>query len=309
MHLVQDTKSIGSGMAQLLNLFCVKNNLISPINYNYRIDDRIPFETWLKNLKYVDNQFKKDYLGLEIAKLCNPGHIGICAYLASSCNTLSEYLSLPQKYISIWYDQELKKIKTKDGRITISWKTPDYYNSGSYIRETDISNELKVAIIYQRILQITKERKKVFEKIQLAIKTPKNVKVYEPYFHCPVVFNSSETVLVIYQDLYEKPLETKDPILLEILKKQADVMLNNMQKNSSFLDIVKQSVIKSIYIQDPRITIVASYLNMTPRALQKKLNAHGLCFQIILNTTRETLAKQYLKNIDNSILEIWQSKT
>ncbi len=120
MDSILNTRSVGSGMVRLLQDFCNVNNLNSPINHAYSVDERIPLSRWLQKLKYVDNQFKKEGLGLEIAKYCNASHIGICAYIAMSCKTLNEYVTLPKEYITIWYDQAPKQISILNNKIVIS---------------------------------------------------------------------------------------------------------------------------------------------------------------------------------------------
>lgn len=304
MRSILNTRSVGSGMARLLQEFCDNNDLESPIKHNYCVDERIPLSRWLEKLKFIDNQFKKEGLGLEIAKYCNASHIGICAYIAMSCKTLTEYVSLPKEYITIWYDQAPKIINTLNSKIEISWEKPDFYKAGLYASEMDISEELKVAIIFQRIKQMTGIESKIFEKIEFSRSKPKNIKLYEIYFNCPILFNKDKTSLVIYKDVYDVPFKTEDPILFEILKSQADIMLNNMPENITFVDNVSQYIIRSIHAQDPRINVVADYLNMSPRALQNKLKEYDLCFQDLLSKVRLALAKQYLINPENSIIEI-----
>lgn len=304
MRAILNTRSVGSGMARILQDFCNVNNLKSPINHVYNIDERIPLSRWLQKLKYIDIQFKKEGLGLEIAKYCNASHIGISAYIAMSCKTLTEYVKLPKEYITIWYDQAPKQINILNNKIVISWYMPDFYKAGLFVDEMDLSEELKVAIIYQRIKQMTGIEGKIFERIEFSRSKPKNVKLYELYFNCPILFEKDKTSLIIYKDVYDVPFKTEDRILFEILKKQADIMLHNMPCNVTFVDIVCQYIIRAMREQDPRVNVVAEYLNMSPRTLQNKLKEYGLCFKDLLSKVRLVLAKQYLKDSEISIVEI-----
>ncbi len=298
------TRSVCSGMVWLLDAFCEKNLLKSPVNHIYNVEDRILFNRWLKKLKYIDQQYQKEGLGLEIAKLCNPSHIGISSYIAASCKSLNAYIGLPLQYISIWYDYMYKDVSFADEEIIISWETPAYYRAGLYTRETAISEELQVAIIYCRVLQITGNAAKVFNKVELAIPKPQNVKLYEDFFNCPVSFNAERTLFKVAQYVFEIPLSSEDPILFQLLKKQADVMMGSMPKKITFLENVNQAIIKSINQQDPRIGLVATYLNMNTRSLQNALKEEGFRFQDLLNEARLTLAKQYLLKKNMSIVEI-----
>ncbi|MBI1452366.1 MULTISPECIES: helix-turn-helix domain-containing protein [Acinetobacter] len=298
------TKSVGSGMAHLLDFFCEKNHLRSPVKHIYHIDDRIPLNRWFKKLKYVDQQYKQDGLGLDIASLSNASYIGISAYLATSCKNLSSYIGMPIQYISIWYDYMYKEVYFSDDEIIISWGKPAYYRANIFVRETAISEELQVGIIFQRVKQITGENTNVFNRVTLAIPKPKNTRKYEEYFGCPVIFDAELTSFHICKHVIEMPLSSEDPVLFELLKKQAEEMMKKMPKNSTFLENVNQAIIKSINLQDPKIGTVAEYLNLSSRSLQSMLKEQGVTFQDLLNNVRLNLAQEYLSQSDKSIIEI-----
>lgn len=298
------TRSVYSGMVRLLDAFCEKNYLKSPINHIYDIDDRIIFSQWLKKLKYVDQQYQKEGLGLEIAKLSNPSHLGISLYIAASCKNLKSYVELPLQYISIWYDYMHKDVKIVGNEIIISWEKPAYYSAGLHIRETAISEELQVAIIYQRLLTLIGQNRDIFTKVELAIPKPKNTKLYQDYFNCPVSFDAERTLFKVQKSILDVQWASEDPMLLHILQKPADQMFNEMPKHTKFLENVNQAIIKSIKAQDPKVSVTAGYLNMSTRILQMALKDHGVRFQDMLNDARLTLAKQYLLNKNTSIIEI-----
>lgn len=304
MQSVLNMKSVGSGMAALLEAFCKSHGLKSPVKKVYRVEERIPFSDWLQMLSEVDGQYAQEGLGLEIAKFCDVSHIGISAYIAETCGTIADYIALPRHYLTIWYDQIVADISVESNIISTVWAQSDYYWSGLYVRETDISTELKVAIIYRMILSMTGVSGPVFKKIYLSIKKPKNVRYYEEFFNTEIVFASRATELKIHGHLFHLPVGRKDPVLCELLKRQADSMLNKTSENITFIDLVNQAIFRAIKEQNPKVSVVASYLNMSTRSLQNLLKEHGLCFQELLSRVRMRLAKQYLLNGDISILEI-----
>ena len=291
-------------MVRLLDAFCDQNNLKTPVHSVYDLDDRVLFGRWLKKLKYVDQQYGKEGIGLEIAKLCHPSHLGVSLYIAASCKSLKNYTELPLQYISVWYDYMYKDVKTIDNQVQISWEKPAYYSAGLHVRETAISEELQVAIIYQRLLKLFPGNYEVFTKVELAIPKPKNTKLYEKYFNCPVSFDTERTLFRIPMNVFDAELSTEDPMLLHILKKPADQMFNNMPKHTKFLENVHQSIIKSIKAQEPQISVVAGYLNMSTRVLQMTLKDHGVRFKDLQNKARLILAKQYLLNKNTNIMEV-----
>lgn len=298
------TRSVYSGMVRLLDTFCDRYSLKTPVHHIYDVDDRVIFGHWLKKLKYIDQQYGKEGLGLEIANLVTPSHLGISFYIAMSSKNLRSYMEMPLQYISVWYDYMYKDVRIIDDEVLVSWEKPAYYSAGLYVRETAISEELQVAIIYQRLLALVGENHQYFIKVELAIPKPKNTKLYENYFNCPVSFDAERTLVKIPLSLCDVPLATQDPMLLHLLKRTASDMFNKLPKHLKLLENVNQAIIKSINAQDPRISVVAGYLNVSTRTLQMALKEQGVRFQDLLNKARLTLAKQYLLQEDISIVDI-----
>jgi AraC-like DNA-binding protein len=300
-------KSLGSGMAQLLDDFCKKNNLNSPNDHTYTLDERISFEQWLKKLKFIDQQYKQEGLGLDIAILLDPKYLGICNYLARSCHNLLEYLDMSLYYDKLWYDYVDKQIIYQPNEIIISWGKPSYYHFGLYRKETDIAEELQVALYYTQTQKITNTTIPVFNRIEFAIPSPKNSKIYEDFFQCPIIFNADKTTLYLKRSILEIPLKNPDQTLLAILKRQADIQLSLLPESTSFIELVNRSIMKAIENHDPRIEVVAKYLNMSPRTFQNTLKLEGLKFQNLLSDVRLQLAKQYLLNPNLPISTISES--
>lgn len=297
-------KSVGSGMERLLDTFCQENNLKSPVNHIYEVDERIPYGRWLKKIRFVEQQYKKEGLGIEIAKNVNYGHIGISAYIAKSCQNLSEFLHLGVKYNKIWYDYIDKKIENIDNNIIISWDKPTYYYAGLYKKETDILDELQVAIYYQRIHQLIGTSYKIFNHVDLAIPIPRNQKKYRDYFKCPVYFNTIKTSFSINKEILYIPILDSDQTLLQLLIKQAELILNEIPSGSNFMDLVNKSIIDALDHSEPKMEIIANSLSMSTRKLQNTLKNKGVKFQDLLNNARYILAQQYLLDSKLSILEI-----
>lgn len=72
-------------------------------------------------------------------------------------------------------------------------------------------------------------------------------------------------------------------------------------------DIVQQ--VQTIILDnlpDGQITdsLIAQKMNMSERSLQRRLNEHDTTFRILLDTVREMVAKQYIKNPATRMNEI-----
>lgn len=307
MESILKKKSVGSGMVNLLNKFCMENNIPSPVTHIYDVSENIPFERWLNKISYIDKKYGREGLGLEIAKYVNSSHIGVCAYIAENSETLGDYLNFFTKYTKIWYNYTDKSILSINNNIVISWDLATYYSAGFYIKETIISEELQVAIIYQRISQLLDIKNHIFIKLELSIPQPKNPSIYERYFKCPIAYNMSHTRIYISKDLLEIKNKNADHMLFIILIQYADKILEDMPDGSDFIRLVKIAILKSILNNEATIDTVAENLNLSIRNLQKILKNKNITFQELLKDTRFYLSKKYLLDDEMSVLQIAQS--
>ncbi|TCM69096.1 AraC-like DNA-binding protein [Acinetobacter calcoaceticus] len=297
-------KSVGSGMTRLLDDFCEINLLNSPVKQQYGINERITFGRWLEKLGFVNQQYKKEGLGLDIGAIINPSYIGIAAYISNSFSNLGDIIAHSFKYNKIWYNYMPPTVVYSEKEAYVSWGRPAYFQAGLYIQETAISEELQVAIFYTRLKQISDDQEIRFSRIKLAIPRPKNVALYQQFFQCPIEFDHRYTKIYIDLALLERKVKKPDPVLLEILKKQADETLRSLSSEDSFVETVNQNILLSIQHHNATVDYVAQKMNISTRVLQNYLKFQNLSFQNMLTQIRIQLAQQYLKDSKLSILEV-----
>jgi AraC-like DNA-binding protein len=298
------TKSVAGCMSLLLEKFCVKNNLKSPVKNEYKPGERIIFELWLKKINFIYNQLPYEGIGLDIAKEVDAGSIGICAYIAYSCKNMREVNYQFSKYNKLWYDYTDKEFGYENGNFFMSWDRPSYTFIDSHTLETDIAEEIQVAIIYSRLSQHVPSLNGPLHSLDLAIKKPKNTKKYEEYFGCPINFDTKKTKIVMNEAILDVPLSTYDPTLLKILIVYADTMITNFYDTNSFIELVNKNIVRALKNHQTQLEIVAGYIGLSPRVLQKKLKERDVTFLELLDTVRYQKAMQYLLEGELSIHEI-----
>lgn len=297
-------KSVGSGMLRLLDDFCKQKQLKSPLRRHYGIDERMTFGSWLARLRYVDRQYKTEGLGLEIGAMIDPSYIGISGYISNSCQTLSDIFDNSLKYNKIWYNYMPRSVMFCDAEVCVSWGKPAYVQAGLFVHETAISEELQVAIFYTRLQQIVGDRDVKFSRIYMAIPTPHSTQKYEDFFGCPIVFDQDQTQFFLNAELLNLKIQQTDPVLFEILKKQADEILSTMSQDDSMLEMINQNILASIHHNNAHVDYVASRMDISPRALQNYLKEKNSSFNALLSEIRLNLAQQYLRDPKLSLLDV-----
>ena len=85
------TGSVYGGLGHLLYAYHQANGIaITEKLKNIQNLERFEYVVWRDLLMELDQQLNKPALGLEIAELVQPKHIGIIAYIALSCENLGE---------------------------------------------------------------------------------------------------------------------------------------------------------------------------------------------------------------------------
>lgn len=296
-------KSVGGGMMQLLHDYCTAISIPSPIQKKYKIDDRITFEKWLKSLQAVYIKHPIAGLGVEIGQHIQASHIGVLAYLAHSCENLKQFFSLSSKYVNVWYNFTPIQLQWHDQEVWVEWEKPAYMETGLYVYETNISQEMLVSILWHRLGQLIGQDQVNFNRIELSSPKPSDLKPYA-LFRCPIQFQAEKTRVALPLAMFNIPLEKPDAVLFDILHKQADSSLEALPAEENFVSIVHQHILEAIPKQRAYIDYVAERMHLSSRQLNAQLKQHHLSFQQCLHQVREQLAKNYLDNPELSILDI-----
>lgn len=299
-----ENSSVNGGMMNLLDLFCFIQKLKSPVQRNYHVYERVLFKNWLQSIKFIDEQYKKEGLELEIAKLVSSNHIGMCSYLSGACNDFDEYINMYIKYSKLWYDFTDKKKYQINGHSVLTWESSLNHLLDGYSKQIVISDVLQVAIFYIKTLKFLHRPVQVFSKIEFANLEVQDIKKYENFFNCEIIFAAKQTRLFFTHEVFNMTFDVNDRLLHEMIKNNADKMLNDMNFTHSFIDRVNQGIHASIEQQKPQIEYVANYLNISTINLQKKLKENNNSFKNLLNDIRLDLAKKYLKDTNLAMIDI-----
>ena len=119
-------------------------------------------------------------------------------------------------------------------------------------------------------------------------------------------FDQRSTIVRFPVDQLSLPLRPPDPALLSILEAQADKLLAELPQGDGFDQTVRLAISRYCRSGTPTLDNVARELRMSGRSLQRKLQARGLSFQGLLDETRLTLAKDYLRDGHLQLTEVAQ---
>lgn len=296
---VFSNKGVSAGLYNLLEVFCLNNKLDLPVITDYdEVNDRINFVDWIRALNEVNEQYQKPCLVLELGKMVKISHLGVLAYISSSCNTLGEALLFFIKYHKLSYDFMDMAVTMDRDQLIISWDFDPYLHCGSLV------DEIGIAILFNIIKTLVYPNDFKLSGLHFVNPYPDHISLYEQYFNCPVSFEKSKTKFIIPTSELALVINKSDPVLIRILEKQAKILINNLPNDNALDEQVQKYIIRSIQQGKANIEYISKKIGMAPRVLQRKLSAQGINFKEILNSVRHRLSMQYLENPELSVMEI-----
>ncbi|MBU2515032.1 AraC family transcriptional regulator [bacterium] len=124
---------------------------------------------------------------------------------------------------------------------------------------------------------------------------PEYISAYRKLFKCPVICNAGENALVINKDDMVKPIASANSFLKQILKNQADEVLQRFIIQESYKEKVQNLIENRLSEGAVDIEKISCILNMDRTTLHRKLKKEGTSFTDVLADTRQKLANKYLR--------------
>lgn len=291
-------ESVNGGLAMLVQHFCTQQGLPIPLEcFQYQGTQRIPFSIWQQILHQVDEQYQQPAVGLQIARLIEPAHIGIMGYLGLSCQNLGEALQRFERYHRLAYDCNDMHIDIHNQLVEIRWGI-SAGKPGQLVDETAIGLFKNIAeqLIHPAPLTLSQ--------VEFVNPQPAHPRIYEQYFGCPVTFNAVQTRISFPVNLLAAPVNRADQTLQQLLENQAAALLHELPEHDDFDQQLQQYMTQAVQQGSICIEDIAQRMGLSTRGLQRQLVKRSYSFQQRLAQVRETLAKQYLLDPKLSLIDI-----
>lgn len=127
--------------------------------------------------------------------------------------------------------------------------------------------------------------------------------VLSDFLRCPIR-KEDECRISFYKRDLSVPFITRNDSLLAFFEPELQKRLADLEKDESMKSRVQSLLAELLPAGNASIGYAAQRLGMTGRTLQRKLAAENTSFQEQLSSTREILAKHYLRNTTLTTMEI-----
>ena len=133
---------------------------------------------------------------------------------------------------------------------------------------------------------------------------PRVKREYQSYFRVPVDFNQEFNCIIFPASDLDRPIESGDSQLLEIVERHAQSLLVEHNIEADLVEQVRSLIRRRLGTSACSINHIAQLLNVHPKALHRQLKQAGTTFKQLLNDERHELAQFYLANSDIKLSEL-----
>lgn len=262
----------------------------------HAVDDAVPMVAWAALLdEAAALRLDRPALGLDIGAGVAARHVGALGYLVTACDTLGDALVAYQRYERLFYGAGIAQVHPTGANVSLSWPP-----GGGGALADEVAIAALVSFMRQQVDGGVSPTHVHFMHPASADRRVAN----ERFFDCPVLFEQPRTLVSIPLPLLGLPLSKRDPMLKELLERQAQALLDALPEPNAFDQSVQQLLARLLPEGQVSVDKVAASLHQSTRTLQRRLADSGLSWQELLDRTREQLACGYLQDRGLSLAEI-----
>lgn len=265
-------------------------------------DDIVPLAQWAALLEQaVALRPDMPVPALDIGAGVTPAHVGMLGYLVVASDHLAQALATYQRYERLFYGADLAEVGAKGGEVSLSWGAPEGDASplALSLAET-VAIAALVSFIRQQVGGTASP-----SRIEFTHRADRRHQAAcEAFFGCPVRFSRPRTVVRVPARVLSLPMSRREPGLRALLDQQAQALLAALPQPGDFEHAVQQMLVRLLPDGQASVEAVAAALHQSKRTLQRRLDTHGLTWQMLLDRTREQLARRYLDDPGLSLAQI-----
>lgn len=263
------------------------------------IDSQSPFLFFQALMDKTQQLYPCPQLVFEMAQYVRPEHFGVLGYMASRSNSVAEALQYILRFSRLVIDGEgimPMQIQQHGQDIHLIWP----FLGDQYV----LINELTNALMVHLGRQFLKQQRLPLHRVDLAHAPQMALYHYQKFYDCEVLFQQQQYCFVVGLDGLSLKLEHADPLLNQLLVKQAEEAIASKMQTENIAQQLQRRVATylRVYETAPKIEQMAQELHLSVRTLQRQLVDLDSSFKQILEYERikrcEQLLDQQLSFID-----------
>jgi AraC-like DNA-binding protein len=142
------------------------------------------------------------------------------------------------------------------------------------------------------------------EEVHFAFPRPDSVATHERLFGCAVLFGRTESELVISNATWNTPTAGGSSEMLRVLEAHAERLVAALRQDDGTRGAVSRLLVDELRGGEATLERVAQRMGLSPRTLQRRLQAEGASFADVLDETRKVIADCYVREPGVALTEV-----
>jgi len=260
---------------------------------------RIP---WLGQARLLDiaaRELDDDCYGIHLAARVDVRDADVIAYLGLASRTLGDALANLARYGRVFTEAVQFEVAVADGMASLEF-TPTSPTFALYRQQMEFS----VGLVMRAYRDFTRMDITPLE-VAFVHHRQNRPRDISRFFGCRVSYGERRARIVLRAGDLAIPIPTADHRLLNILRRHADTMLEEIgHTGSGLVPKVERLVVDRLPTGMARAKVIAAELGISDRTLSRRLAGEGTSFDEILDRLRHDLAQRYIVGSDLSLSEI-----
>ena len=260
-------------------------------------DQRLPIVPMLEGLRAAVQITGDQDLGLKAAREIALGDYGAIEFMLNSAADLRSCIQLLGRYLPLVNDALSFSLRVEGDNAQVQLD--------SSVVLPRAAADFQSAAFYVATLQRGEHMVDPNYEAWFTHPAPDDVSEYQRTF-APgrVRFEAPWNGFVFDARRLEQTLTSADPMLHDVLRKYADVLLADLPRAESHTERVRNLITEHLASGEPGAERIARTLHMSRRTLARKLEQEGTSFKALLEDTRRSLALRYVGSYDLGLTEI-----
>ncbi len=261
-------------------------------------DGRIPRRAWLDAFAVAVDVTGDPDLGLRVGESIRPAHLGALGYVLMSCESMRQAAELDQRWHSLIADGERLEY-ARDGELS---------KRILFLPDTEppppacaAACAAAASVGFVRWLAGADDG---LRRVALPYPEPRSRDAHDQVFRCELVFDAPQ--ITIWRDpaVLRKPLAQADPGLRTRMEERAARLAAERSAPDELVTRVRDVVARASRDALPDLEAAAASLDMSPRALKRRLAARGTSYTRIVDDTRRQLALGYIADATLTLVDV-----
>ena len=240
--------------------------------------------------RVVEQVSGKRDLGLRLGSEASPHQLDVASLAALHAPNLGEALKKLARYKRLVCPEEIETaIVDGEAQIRFHWiladeQIPQVIVDGSFATIIAIAHQGTGRRIVPRRVELTRRRA--------------DEQTLTHHFGCDIHFDAPLDLLVLDERALAEPFLTHNENLLAVMLPGLEAAMAEHGPTRTVADDVRMILGRRMHGERPTVDKIADEMRMSPRTLQRRLEALGTTYQELLDEVRRQSARRLLSNTD-----------